>query len=154
MRFTENEMTVALTGLAKDVVTMRAAAAGTPITDIESAWAEMDRHTRYLMLTGLGDQILAVLPALPDIEVEPGTRPTFTLDEAARTVAEVFDAEVTTKSLTPTTEQRDQAIAGRLALVSVALGHLPVRRDPDALLNDDGSINPDEFVVPDTLEGL
>ena len=35
-------------------------------------------YQRYTMLDSLGTQVLPVLVALPDVDVEPGTRPTFT----------------------------------------------------------------------------
>src|SRR5688572_29144777 len=74
MRFTEHELTAALTGAAKTVV-----AANRKVRkggkDIDTVWNEMDRYERFKVLDALGSQILPVLVGLPDVEVEPGTRP-------------------------------------------------------------------------------
>ena len=46
--------------------------------DIDTVWDDMDRYQRFQLLDQVGAQILPVLVALPDIEVAPGTRPTYT----------------------------------------------------------------------------
>ena len=43
---------------------------------------------RFQLLDGLGDQLLPVLVSLPDVEVAPGTRPTFTDAQVRRRVEE------------------------------------------------------------------
>jgi hypothetical protein len=65
MRFTEHELTVALTGAAKSVVAARKRFRKGGV-DIDSAWDAMDRFERFKLLDALGSQILPVLVALPD----------------------------------------------------------------------------------------
>ena len=74
MRFTEHELTVAVTAAAKIV-------AGGKIGKIgkgEEKWESMSKLERYHLLEAVGSQVLPVLLALPDVEVPAGTRPTFT----------------------------------------------------------------------------
>jgi len=130
MRFTERELTLALEGAAKSVLAAQDKTVRKGRRTVDDAWAELSRYQRFQLLDGLGDQLLPVLVALPDVDVAPGTRPTFT------------DAQVRT-----TVEERlgDQAkgIKGRvrveasLALTRLALAALPPRADPDALIVPD-----------------
>ena len=76
MRFTERELAAALTGAAKSVLASRKEVRKRG-HDIDTAWEAMSRYERFQMLDALGDQILPVLVALPDVDVAPGTqRPT------------------------------------------------------------------------------
>ncbi len=125
MRFTEHELTAALTGAAKAVLatqrTVRRRRA-----DIDTVWDEMDRYQRFQLLDQLGAQILPVLVALPDVQVAPGTRPTYTDREVSETVESlVGDGQGELR--------RTVMVKTRTALVQSALAHLPPRRDPDAL---------------------
>ncbi|WP_028660983.1 hypothetical protein [Nocardioides insulae] len=130
MRFTENELTAALTGAAKAVVAAdrkhRKRGA-----DIDEVWDGMDRYQRFTMLDALGSQILPVLVALPDVEVEPGTRPTFTEQQVKDTVTDLVGEEHGRL-------RRAVLIKSRIALVQTALAHVPPRLDPDAILPTDG----------------
>jgi hypothetical protein len=130
MRFTEHELTVAVTAAARTVAgakrrrTSRAAA--------DEAWEAMSKVDRYHLLSAVGSEVLPVLLALPDVEVAAGTRPTFTDAQVAAAVEEnLGDAGGRLR--------RKVAVAARTTLVKVALAALPVRQDPDAL------------VVPDSL---
>lgn len=148
MRFTEHELTQALHGAAKMVLAGRKDIRKQKI-DVDEYWTTMDRYQRYQLLEGLGSQLIPVLIALPDVEVAPGTRPTFTPAQITEAVEGcVGDAGGKLR--------RKAAVALQVALVTAALQRLPVRSDPDGLINaeSDGGGSDDEFVVPDSLEGL
>ena len=73
MRFTEHELTRAMEAAAKSVLAVRRS---NRKRDVEQVWAGMTRYQRYQLLDSLGDQVLPVLVALPDVEVATGSRPT------------------------------------------------------------------------------
>lgn len=129
MRFTEHELTVAVTAAAKVVAVskVRRRAKG------EAVWESMSKLDRYHLLEAVGSQVLPVLLALPDVDVEAGTRPAFS-------DAQIIAAVEETLGETGVGRLRQKvAVAARLTLVRTALAQLPVRQDPDAL------------VVPDSL---
>ena len=140
MRFTEHELTAALTGTAKAVLAQQRKDVRKGKVDIETAWEELDRFQRYQLLDGLGTQILPVMIALPDIEVESGTRPSFTDAQ----VVEAVEAQVGDEG---GRLRRKAVVAARVALVRMALGYLPPRLDPDALLHHD----PDDLPTGDDV---
>ncbi len=127
MRFTEHELTVAVTAAAKTVAAGRAGRRAKG----EAAWEAMSKIDRYHLLDAVGGQVLPVLLALPDVEVPAGTRPTFTDAQIAaaveQTLGETGDGRLRQKV----------AVAARLTLVRTALAQLPVRQDPDALVVPD-----------------
>jgi hypothetical protein len=129
MRFSEHELTVALTGAAKTVLAAKSKDVRKGRTDIDTLWEETDRYQRFKLLDSLGGQILPVLVALPDIDVEPGTRPTFTLAQ----VTEVVEAQLGPAGRL----KRKVVVATRVALVRTALEHVPPRADPDGLIVPD-----------------
>ena len=100
-------------------------------TDADTLWNAMGKYDRYKVLSSLGDQLLPVLLALPDIEVEAGTRPTFTDEQVAAAVEQTM-GETGVGRL-----RAKVAVAARLTLVRTALAELPVRQDPDALIVPD-----------------
>lgn len=123
MRLTEHELTEALHGVAKTV------AAGRPgllrrRADPEQVWREMDRYRRYQLLQGLGDQVLPVLAALPDVPVAVGERPEVS-DAAIKEVVERQVAEGGGKV------RRTAEVMARVALVKVAIAHIPPRSEFD-----------------------
>lgn len=128
MRFTEHELTVGLTGAAKKVLAAdrRVRRKG---ADVDTLWDEMDRYQRFKILDSLGEQVLPVLVALPDVEVAAGTRPSYSDDEVARVVAELAGEDVGRV-------RRAVLVKTRTVLVQAALAAMPARLDPDALLND------------------
>lgn len=143
MRFTEHELTLALHGAAKTVLASRKDVRKQKV-DVEDLWRTMDKFERYQLLDGLGSQLIPVLIALPDVEVEAGTRATFTPEQVREAVESVVgDAGGKIR--------RKAAVALQVALVTAALDKLPVRRDPDGLTSVEET---DEIVVPDSLEGL
>jgi hypothetical protein len=130
MRFTEHELTAALTGAAKVMLAAQRKDVRKGKVDVDTAWADMDRYQRFQLLDALGDQILPVLVALPDVDVAPGTRPTYTDDQVRETVEEKLDEG-------PGKLRRAVIVRARTALVQAALGSLPPRLDPDALTTPD-----------------
>ncbi|GAA3675770.1 hypothetical protein GCM10022237_39170 [Nocardioides ginsengisoli] len=129
MRFTEHELTAALTGAAKQIVgaDRRLRKRG---KDAETIWAEMDRYQRFQILDGLGNQILPVLVALPDVDVAPGTRPSYDDRQVEEVVASLLGDELGRL-------KRAVVLKARVALVQVALASVPPRLDPDALIVPD-----------------
>lgn len=130
MRFTERELTVALEGAAKSVLAVQDKDVRKGRRTVDDAWAALTRYQRYQMLAGLGDQLLGVLVALPDVEVEIGTRPAFTEAQISQTVQEQAGEEM--RGL-----RGKVLLKGRVALVQLALSHVPPRADPDALVVPD-----------------
>jgi hypothetical protein len=130
VRFTERELTVALEGAAKTVLASQDKDVRKKRRTVDEAWESLSRYQRFVLLDGLGDQLLPVLVALPDVEVTPGTRPTYT-DAQVRATVEAQLGE------------RAKGIKGRVrveastALVRIAVDHLPPRADPDALIVPD-----------------
>jgi hypothetical protein len=126
MEFTEHELTAALTGAAKSVLASQRKDVRKGRADIDTVWDEMDRYQRFKLLDSLGGEILPVLVGLPDVEVEPGNRPTFSDDQIAAVVEErLGDSGGRLK--------RRVALVGRVALVKTALAHVPPRSRPDTL---------------------
>src|SRR6185295_17497739 len=77
VRFTERELTVALEGAAKSVLAAQDRTVRKGRRTVDEAWAALSKFQRFQLLDGLGDQLLGPLVSLPDVEVAPGTRPTF-----------------------------------------------------------------------------
>jgi hypothetical protein len=130
VRFTEHELTSALTGAAKAVLAAQSKEVRRGRVDIDTVWDEMDRYQRFQVLDQLGTQILPVLVALPDVPVAPGTRASYT-DRAVRDTVEAVLGD------TPGGLRRAVIVKTRTALVQSALTHIPPRQDPDALIVPD-----------------
>jgi hypothetical protein len=124
MRLTEHELTMAVTGAAKTV--MAGKKSRKRGMDIDTAWNAMDRHERYKLLDAIGSQILPVLVALPDVEVAPGTRPSYPTQQVREVVAGLVGDDLGRL-------RRLVVVKARTALVQRALAHVPPRLDPDAL---------------------
>ena len=127
MRFTEHELTVAVTAAAKIVAGGRSLRRARG----EDAWEAMSKIDRYHLLEAVGSQVLPVMIALPDVEVQPGTRPTFTDAQIAAAVEQTMGESGVGRL------RQKVAVAARLTLVRTALAQLPVRQDPDALIVPD-----------------
>jgi hypothetical protein len=130
VRFTEHELTTALTGAAKAVLATQRKDVRRGRADIDTVWNEMDRYQRFQLLDRLGSEILPVLVALPDVEVATGTRPSYSDREVSDTV-EALVGDGLGKV------RRVVLVKTRTALVQSALAHLPPRQDPDALVVPD-----------------
>jgi len=129
MRFTEHELTLALTGVAKNVLAVQDKQVRKGRRTADELWDSLGRYERFKVLDGLGDQLLPVLVALPDVEVAAGTKPTFTDSQITAAVEERLGDE---KGL-----RRKALLTARVALVKLALECLPPRQDPDALIVPD-----------------
>ena len=129
MRFTEHELTAALHGAAKSVLAVQDKSVRKGRRSVDEAWAALAPYARFTLLDGIGDQLLPVLVSLPDVEVEPGTRPSFTDEQIAAAVEERMGSE---KGI-----RRAVVVKARTALVKAALAHVPPRQDPDALIVPD-----------------
>lgn len=129
MRFTEHELTVALTGVAKNVLAVQDKDARLGRRTEDELWESLGRYQRFVVLDGLGDQLLPVLVALPDVEVAAGERPTYTDEQITAAVAERLGDERGVR--------RKALLTARVALVKLALECLPPRQDPDALVVPD-----------------
>jgi len=127
MRFTEHELTVAVTAAAKVVAGGKARRRATA----DEAWDAMSKIDRYHLLEAVGSQVLPVLLALPDVEVPAGTRPTFTDEQVATAVEQTLGDSGVGRL------RQKVAVAARVTLVRTALAQLPVRQDPDALVVPD-----------------
>lgn len=125
MRFTEHELTVALTGVAKSVLGAQDKEVRKGRRTEDEAWAALSKFQRFQLLDGLGDQLLPVLVALPDVEVAAGSRPAYTDEQITAAVEERLAGE---RGL-----RRTALRTARVALVKLALECLPPRSDPDAL---------------------
>lgn len=128
MRFTEHELTAALTGTAKHLLASDRKRRRKGV-DVETAWAGMDRYQRFKVLDALGDQVLPVLVALPDVDVEPGTHPSYDDQVVADVVAGLLGEG-------KGRVRRAVEVKARTALVQLALANVPPRLDPDALLTE------------------
>lgn len=100
--------------------------------DVDDLWESMDRMQRFNLLNGLGDQVLPVLVALPDVEVATGARATYTDEQVQETVEAGADDGIGRI-------KRAVLIRARVAIVQAALAAVPPRVDPDT------------FTVPDHL---
>ena len=130
MRFTEHELTAALTGAAKTVLAAQDKDVRRGRQDVDEVWEQMDRYQRFVLLDALGGEVLPVLVALPDVEVPTGTRPTFTDAQVTETVEGLVGEDVGRV-------RRKVVVKARVALVQAALSHVPPRSDPDALIVPD-----------------
>ena len=130
MRFTEHELTAALTGAAKAVLATQSKDVRRGRADIDTVWNELDRYQRFQLLDQLGSEILPVLVALPDVEVAAGTRASYSDREVAETVESLVGDGLGKV-------RRVIVVKTRTALVQSALAHLPPRQDPDALVVPD-----------------
>src|SRR5699024_6047284 len=88
MRFTEHELTTALTAAAKTVVAAQRKEVRKGRLTADDAWESMDRYERYKVLDALGSDLLPILTSLPDVEVAAGERATFTDAQVVAAVEE------------------------------------------------------------------
>ncbi len=129
MRFTEHELTVAVTAAARTVAGARQRGLRRRGGSAEEVWGALTPYERYQVLEPVGSQVLPALAALPDVEVAAGTRATFT-DEQVLAAVEESLGEAGGRL------RRKVVVAARVALVRAALAELPPRHDPDALVSD------------------
>ncbi|WP_457205181.1 hypothetical protein [Nocardioides sp. P5_C9_2] len=127
MRFTEHELTLALTAAAKPVAVAQQRSLRKGRQDPDVVWTAMTGYERYQVLDALGSQLLPALVALPDVEVETGARPVFTDAQVTAAVEETLGDAPGGRV------RRKVVVAARVALLRAALAGLPPRSDPDTL---------------------
>ncbi len=121
MRFSEHELTMAVAGAAKSVLAAKKLRRRGG--DVDAAWEGLAPLERFKLLDAVGGQVLPVLGALPDVEVPPGTRPTFSTRQVQEAVATTLGDDLGRL-------QRAVAVKTRTALVQTALAQLPPRQGP------------------------
>jgi hypothetical protein len=131
VRFTEHELTSALTGAAKSLLAHRDKDVRRGRVDIDTVWEGLGRYERFQILDRLGSELLPVLVALPDIEVPPGARPSYSDREVATTVESLLGEKEGRL-------RRAVLVKARTALTQTALSYVPPRQDPDVLVVPDG----------------
>jgi hypothetical protein len=134
MQFSEAELTAAVTGVAKAAFAAGSKDLRKGKVDLEQAWHELGGHGRYQLLEPIGSQVLPVLVALPDVPRVHGERPSYSTAQIRDVVEEQTGEE-------GGRIRRKAVVLSKVALVQTALANVPVWKDPE------------EFVVPDSLEG-
>jgi hypothetical protein len=119
MHFTEYELTAAVTGAAKSVLASKKLRRRG--VDVDAEWDSMDRFQRFKLLEAVGSQVLPVLVALPDVEVAPGNRPSYSNQQVQEVVRGLAAGDGLGKV------QRLVMVKARAALVQTALAHVPPR---------------------------
>ena len=129
MRFTEHELTAALTGAAKTVLAAQREDVRRGKQDVNDVWTRCPA-TSGSSLDSLGTQVLPVMVALPDVDVPTGTRPAFTDQQVSAAVEGLVGEDLGRL-------RRQVVVKARVALVKAALANVPPRSDPDALIVPD-----------------
>lgn len=124
VRFTENELTIALTEVAKATLAAQSREIRKGRVDVEDAWRELGGHGRYQVLDALGSQVLPVLVALPDVPRVHGERPSYTPAQVRAAVEEHLDEGGGRL-------RRKAVVLARAALVHQALASMPAWVDPE-----------------------
>jgi hypothetical protein len=122
MQFSEYELTAAVTGATKSVMASRKLRKRH--VDVDAEWEAMGRSERFNLLDAVGSQVLPVLLALPDVEVAPGGRPSYSDEQVQEVVRGLVGDDLGRM-------QRLVAVKARTALVQTALAHLPPRAKSD-----------------------
>lgn len=131
MRFTEAELTAAMTGVAKAAFAAQSKEIRKGRVDLDQAWHDLGGYGRYQLLEPIGSQILPILVALPDVDRVVGERPAFS-------TAQIREAVEANTEEEGGRMRRKAIVLARVALVQTALAHVPPYSDPDT------------FVVPDS----
>ena len=166
MQFTEFEMTQMLHGVAKTHVAFSTRLAGNaqggaegvsqaPLTDdeIAVAWDAAPKMARHQVISALAEFLLPVLPVLPEVTVGPGQRATYTAEQVIEAARESVESDVAMDRITAA--QADDVAVQRASLTTYALGYLPLKPAASPVPADgSGDLSADDFIVPDTLEGL
>jgi len=130
VQFTEAELTVALTAVAKATLTAQSKEIRKGRLDVEDVWRDLGGYGRYQLLDSLGTQILPVLASLPDVQRVHGERPSYKAAQIRAAVEEHLEA-------VDGRMRRLAVVAARTALVQSALAQLPPWVDPDKVLAED-----------------
>ncbi|WP_206518010.1 hypothetical protein [Rhodococcus sp. X156] len=123
MQLSQPELTAALTGAAKTVLASQRKDVRRGKVDVDTAWEEIEPYRRFQLLESLGEQLLPVLAALPEVPVPVGTRPSWTTAQVTDAVEGLFTEDVGRL-------RRRVLVRARVALVQAAVANLPPRPDP------------------------
>ncbi|MGY2876521.1 hypothetical protein ACVW00_003711 [Marmoricola sp. URHA0025 HA25] len=124
MQFTEAELTVALTAVAKATLTAQSKDIRKGRLDVEDVWHDLGGYGRYQLLDSLGTQVLPVLASLPDVPRVHGERPSFKAAQIRAAVEEhMGEGEGRLRRLA--------VVAATTSLVQSALAQLPPWVDPE-----------------------
>ena len=118
MQLSEHELTAALTGTAKQLLTAQRKDVRKGRADIDEVWDGMDRYERFKILDALGTQLFPVLAALPDVQVAVGARPSYTNQQVVAAVEQCVDDAGGRL-------RRKAVVAARVAVVRMALQQVP-----------------------------
>ncbi len=129
MQFTEAELTVALTAVAKATLAAQSKEIRKGRVDVEDVWRDLGGYGRYQLLDSLGTQILPVLVSLPDVPRVHGERPAYKASQIRVAVEEHLDG-------VEGRLRRVAVVAARTALVQNALAQLPTWVDPEKSLGE------------------
>lgn len=123
MKFSEAELTIALTGVAKATLAAQSKEIRKGRVDVEDVWRDLGGYGRYQVLDSLGDQVLPVLASLPDVPRVHGQRPSYRASQIKDAVEEHVGDEGGRL-------RRKAVVLARVALVQAALAQLPPYADP------------------------
>jgi hypothetical protein len=129
VQFTEAELTVVLTAVAKATLTAQSKEIRKGRVDVEDVWRDLGGYGRYQLLDALGARFLPVLASLPDVPRVHGERPTHT-DAQVRAAVERHAEEDLGRL------RRMAVVVARASLLQTALAQLPVWVDPEAAAAD------------------
>lgn len=124
MQFSEAELTIALTGVAKATLTAQNKDIRKGKVDVEDVWRDLGGYGRYQVLDSLGAQVLPVLASLPDVPRVHGERPAYKASQIRDAVDEHVGDEGGRL-------RRKAVVLARAALVQAALAQLPPWVDPE-----------------------
>jgi hypothetical protein len=124
VEFTESELTIVLTAVAKATLTAQSRDVRKGRVDVEDLWRELGGYGRYQLLDSLSSQVLPVLGALPDVPRVHGERPSFSPAQVRSAVEEHASDEGGRL-------RRKAVVLARAALVHRALRDLPPWVDVD-----------------------
>jgi hypothetical protein len=131
VHFTEAELTIALTAVAKATLTAQSKEIRKGRVEVDDVWHDLGGYGRYQLLDSLGSQILPVLASLPDVPRVHGERPSYRTAEIRGAVEEHLEAA-------DGRLRRLAVVGARTALVQNALAQLPPWVDPEQSLAEDG----------------
>lgn len=124
VRFTEAELTVAITSVAKAALRAQSKDIRKGRVELEDAWRELGGYGRYQLLEPIGSQLLPILVSLPDLPRVHGERPKFS-------TAQIKDAVEQHVGDEGGRLRRRTVVLARTALLHAVLAELPPWIDPD-----------------------